>query len=102
MLFDPNAAGSTSSTNNRSLEFIAVILAGETSASTSSGAAYLEAGGDEEEAPEAGSSKANGSNGLLPPILQQIEGKPRIDGILKWIEDAGVSGESGHENECQR
>jgi hypothetical protein len=97
MLFDPNAAGvaGTSSINSRSLEFVAVILAGETTASSSAGAAVLEAGGDDE-APEAGSSKAGSSNGLLPPILQQVEGKPRIDGILKWIEDAGVTGDSSH------
>lgn len=96
MLFDPNVAGSSSSTSSRSLEFIAVILAGESSATSNSGNTYIEAGG-EDDAPEAGSSKdgAKASNGLLPPILQQVEGKPRIDGLLKWIEEAGVSGESG-------
>lgn len=101
MLFDPNAPGAWT-TSSRSLEFVAIILAGESSASSNSGNPYMEAGGDAE-GPEAGSSKdgAKANNGLLPPILQQIEGKPRLDGILKWIEDAGISGESGHDTHCR-
>lgn len=97
MLFDPNSAlagssGNASSSLYRSMEFIAVILAGEGSA-TSRGSASLglEAGGDGNADDEAESSKA----AIQPPILQRAEdGKPQIDSVLKWIEEAGVTGVS--------
>ena len=83
------------------MEFIAVIFAGEGSASASgrgggpasSSSSGLEAGGDGNgnADDEAESSKA----AIQPPILQRAEGgKPQIDGVLKWIEEAGVTGTS--------
>ena len=100
MLFDPNSgltgsSGNASSSLYRSMEFIAVILAGEGSASSARGdgpaSSGLEAGGDGNgnADDEAESSKA----AIQPPILQRAEGgKPQIDGVLKWIEEAGVTG----------
>lgn len=96
MLFDPNSAGGQ--TQYRSTEFIAVILSGEGNASAGP-AASLEAGGDSNEdgAGERGGRGGGGETSkaaIQPPILQKAEGgKPRIDSVIKWIEEAGVSGE---------
>lgn len=89
MLFDANAAGGAGgSSTYRTPEFIAVILAGEGS-SANAPSEYLETGGED------GRQQASTSTALQPPILQPVDGKPRIDSILKWIEEAGVTGGPG-------
>lgn len=90
MLFDANAAGGTGGSGSyRTPEFIAVILSGEGS-SANAPSEYLEAGGDDNR--QQASTSASSST-LQPPILQPVDGKPRIDAILKWIEEGGVTGE---------
>ncbi|KAK9900570.1 hypothetical protein P389DRAFT_14685 [Cystobasidium minutum MCA 4210] len=85
MLFDANAAGGAGgSSTYRTPEFIAVILAGEGS-SANAPSEYLETGGED------GRQQASTSTSLQPPILQPVDGKPRIDSMLKWIEEAGVT-----------
>jgi hypothetical protein len=92
MLFDANAAGGAGgSSTYRTPEFIAVILAGEGRSANGPSEEYLEAGGDDDDGEQEAGTSASGSK-LLPPILQQLDGKPRIDSILKWIEEAGVTG----------
>lgn len=87
MLFDANAAGGAGgSSSYRMPEFIAVILASEGS-SANAPSEYLETGGDEQQA-----SSSTSASTLQPPILQPVDGKPRVDSILKWIEEAGVTG----------
>lgn len=89
MLFDANAAGGAGgSSTYRMPEFIAVILSGEGS-SGSAPSEYLEAGGDDTRQQASTSTSANA---LQAPILQPVDGKPRIDSILKWIEEGGVTG----------
>lgn len=89
MLFDANAAGGPGgSSTSRTPEFIAVILSGEGS-SANAPSESLEAGGDDNRQEASTSTSASA---LQPPILQLVDGKPRVDSILKWIEEGGVTG----------
>ena len=68
----------------RSPEFIVLIMLGDEHPGNGSG---------EEDTGKGTDSQSRTSKSIQPRALQPVNGKARIDGVFRWIEEAGLMGE---------
>lgn len=85
-MFDNSAASTSTSALYRSPEFIALILLDDEDDYRP------RIGADSDDDSDDGASSSRPPQKLLPKAMQIVKGKPRIDGVLRWVEEAGVTG----------
>lgn len=92
VMFDTGASGSASSSLYRSPEFVAIIFIDERDQAQPKKDSFSDS--DDDEAATAKASKpVKAPRKILPKSMQSVDGRPRLEGVLRWLEDGNISGE---------
>lgn len=99
-MFDSSAGGSASSSLYRSPEFVAIIFIDERDQAQPKKDSFSDS--DDDEAATAKASKpVKAPRKILPKSMQSVDGKARLEGVLRWLEDGNISGESMSTTTCE-